>query len=208
VGDIRLFCSWCRYDIRRIHNKIQQQHIQITSLWFKKLLNLLVSSTCGSFFHFCAVKFIKNLMWIYLHAPFLLLPVDLDLGFLSALNLSPLFRRCLAPCSAVPTIMFFNRIDYVWCVFFAWCGSVLPSIGPGNTRPTTIIKKERWSNWFCQLSKKSSWLYVAHSPLWIHVRKSCPYEHLRRTKHLQIWRFPKSPMAPRRRQERRLPLNT
>jgi hypothetical protein len=47
----------------------------------------------------------------------------------------------------------------------------------------------------------------AHSPLWIHVRKPYPYEHLWRTEHRQIWRFPKSPMAPRRRRERRLPLN-
>jgi hypothetical protein len=33
----------------------------------------------------------------------------------------------------------------------------------------------------------------AQSPLWIHVRKPYPYEHLRRTEHRQIWRFPKSP---------------
>jgi hypothetical protein len=47
----------------------------------------------------------------------------------------------------------------------------------------------------------------AHSPLWIHVRKLYPYEHLRRTEHRQIWRFSKSPLASRRRRERRLPLN-
>jgi hypothetical protein len=40
----------------------------------------------------------------------------------------------------------------------------------------------------------------AHSPL--HVCKPYPYEHLRRTEHRQIWRFSKSPLAPRRRQER------
>jgi hypothetical protein len=33
------------------------------------------------------------------------------------------------------------------------------------------------------------------------------YEHLRRTEHRKIWRFPKSPLAPRRRWERRLSLN-
>jgi hypothetical protein len=47
----------------------------------------------------------------------------------------------------------------------------------------------------------------AHSPLWIHVRKPYPYEHLRRTEHRQIWRFSKSQLAPNRRRERRLPLN-
>jgi hypothetical protein len=47
----------------------------------------------------------------------------------------------------------------------------------------------------------------AHSPLWIHVRKPYPYEHLRRTEQWQIWRFSKSPLAPRRWRERRLPLN-
>jgi hypothetical protein len=47
----------------------------------------------------------------------------------------------------------------------------------------------------------------AHSPLWIHIRKPYPYEHLRRTEHRQIWRFSKSPLAPRRRRECRLPLN-
>jgi hypothetical protein len=46
-----------------------------------------------------------------------------------------------------------------------------------------------------------------HSPLRIHVRKPYPYEHLRRTEHRQIWRFSKSPLAPRRRRECRLPLN-
>jgi hypothetical protein len=35
----------------------------------------------------------------------------------------------------------------------------------------------------------------AHSPLWIHVRKPYAYEHLRRTEHRQIWRFPKSPIG-------------
>jgi hypothetical protein len=38
-------------------------------------------------------------------------------------------------------------------------------------------------------------------------RKPYPYEHLPRTEHRQIWRFSKSPQAPRRRRERRLPLN-
>jgi hypothetical protein len=47
----------------------------------------------------------------------------------------------------------------------------------------------------------------AHSPLWIHVHKPNPYEHLRRTKHRQIRRFPKSPMVSRHRWEHRLPLN-
>jgi hypothetical protein len=47
----------------------------------------------------------------------------------------------------------------------------------------------------------------AHTPLWIHVRKSYLYEHLRRTEHWQIWRFSKSPMAPRCRREHHLPLN-
>jgi hypothetical protein len=41
----------------------------------------------------------------------------------------------------------------------------------------------------------------AHSPLWIHVRKPYPYEHLRRTEHRQIWRFSKSPLVPRRRRD-------
>jgi hypothetical protein len=44
----------------------------------------------------------------------------------------------------------------------------------------------------------------AHSPLWIHVRKSYPYEHLRRTKHRRIWRFPKSPMSPRRKIQKKV----
>jgi hypothetical protein len=47
----------------------------------------------------------------------------------------------------------------------------------------------------------------AHSFLWIHIRKPYPYEHLRRTEHRQIWRFSKSPLAPHRRREHRLPLN-
>jgi hypothetical protein len=34
-------------------------------------------------------------------------------------------------------------------------------------------------------------------PLWIHVRKPYPYKHLLRTEHWQIWRFSKSPLAPR-----------
>jgi hypothetical protein len=41
----------------------------------------------------------------------------------------------------------------------------------------------------------------------IHVRKPYPCEHLRRTEHLQIWRLSKLPLTPRRRRERRLPLN-
>jgi hypothetical protein len=47
----------------------------------------------------------------------------------------------------------------------------------------------------------------AHSSLWIYVGKPYPYEHLRRTEHRQICRFSKSLLAPRRRRERRLPLN-
>jgi hypothetical protein len=38
----------------------------------------------------------------------------------------------------------------------------------------------------------------AHSSLWIHVRKSYPYERLRRTEHRQIWKFLKSAIALRR----------
>jgi hypothetical protein len=47
----------------------------------------------------------------------------------------------------------------------------------------------------------------AYSPLWIRVRKPYPFEHLRRIEYRLIWRFSKSPLAPRRRRERRLPLN-
>jgi hypothetical protein len=48
----------------------------------------------------------------------------------------------------------------------------------------------------------------AHTLTLMNTRtQTLPYEHLRRTEHQHIWRFLKSPNVPRRRRERRLPLN-
>jgi hypothetical protein len=65
------------------------------------------------------------------------------------------------------------------------------------------------SNFFLRITQYNADAHNmhSHSPLWIHIRKFYPYEHLRRTEHQQIWRFPKSPMTSRVK-ERRLPLNT
>jgi hypothetical protein len=69
------------------------------------------------------------------------------------------------------------------------------------------------ARWFVRCTSARRWCFFknyavqSRTPLWIHVRKPYPYEHHRKTEHQQIWRFSKSPMTPRRRRERRLPLN-
>jgi hypothetical protein len=40
-----------------------------------------------------------------------------------------------------------------------------------------------------------------HTHLYKNTYANPPYEHLRRTEHRQIWRFSKSPLAPRRRRQ-------
>jgi hypothetical protein len=75
--------------------------------------------------------------------------------------------------------------------------------------PASCTFSQNRSTTFFRITQYNAYAHNthAHSPIWIHIHKPCPYVHLRRTKHRQIWRFSKSPQAPRRRRECRLPLN-
>jgi hypothetical protein len=82
-----------------------------------------------------------------------------------------------------------GKMQYVVLSVKNWCSTITVGF---------MMVTERIGNYFFRMTQYNTDAHNTHaySPLWIHVRKPYPYEHLRRTEHRQFWRFPYANPTP------------